>query len=90
MEMGAFVALMSLICSIFYILIIKPLQSAIIDLQKVLEELRNDLKQEREKRSSLETRIAVSEDSLKSLHKRVDTLETSHNSMMMYSKHGKV
>ena len=69
------VAIITLICSGFYWLIIKPLRDSILDLARLIKEMRADLKEEAEKRQGVEVRLSVAEDSLKNAHYRLNKIE---------------
>ena len=69
------VAIITLICSGFYWLIIKPLRDSILDLARLIKEMRADLKEESEKRQGVEVRLSVAEDSLKNAHHRLNKIE---------------
>jgi hypothetical protein len=69
------VAIITLICSGFYWLIIKPLRDSILDLARLIKEMRADLKEESEKRQGVEIRLSVAEDSLKNAHHRLSKIE---------------
>lgn len=69
------VAVITLICSGFYWLIIKPLRDSILDLARLIKEMRADLKEESEKRQGVEVRLSVAEDSLKNAHHRLNKIE---------------
>ena len=68
-------ALLTLFSSGVYWIIIKPLHDSIIDLQSLIREIRNDIKEEQEKRQNVEIRLSVAEDSLKNAHHRLNKLE---------------
>ena len=69
------VAVITLICSGFYWLVIKPLRDSILDLAKLIKEMRQDIKDESEKRQNVEIRLSVAEDSLKNAHHRLNKIE---------------
>ena len=68
-------ALLTLFSSGVYWIIIKPLHDSIIDLQSLIREIRNDIKEEQEKRQNVEIRLSVAEDSPKNAHHRLNKLE---------------
>lgn len=69
------VAVITLICSGFYWLVIKPLRDSILDLARLIKEMRQDIKDESEKRQGVEIRLSVAEDSLKNAHHRLNKIE---------------
>lgn len=74
MTMGieAIVAIITLVCSGFYWLIIKPLHDSILDLQNLIKEIRQDLKNENEKRAGIEVRLSVVEEQIENIERMMD------------------
>lgn len=68
-------AIVTLFSSGVYWIIIKPLHDSIIDLQNLIKEMRQDIKDEAEKRQGVEIRLSVAEDSLKNAHHRLSKIE---------------
>ena len=68
-------AVLTLFSSGAYWIIIKPLHDSIIDLQNLIKEMRQDIKDEAEKRQGVEIRLSVAEDSLKNAHHRINKIE---------------
>ena len=66
------VAIITLICSGFYWLIIKPLRDSILDLARLIKEMRADLKEESEKRAGIEVRLSVVEEQIENIERMVD------------------
>ena len=64
------IAIITLICSIFWALIIKPLQSAISELKNLMVDIRKDLKDESEKRQTVEIRLSICEEKIDGLERR--------------------
>ena len=64
------IAIITLICSIFWALIIKPLQSAILELKNLMVDIRKDLKDESEKRQTVEIRLSICEEKIDGLERR--------------------
>ena len=75
MDISCIIGIITLICSGFYWLIIKPLRDSILDLARLIKEMRADLKEEAEKRQNVEIRLSVAEDSLKNAHHRLNKIE---------------
>ena len=64
----AFCAVVTLLCTIVWAVVIRPLQVAISELKELISDIRNDMKLESEKRANIEIRVSV-------LEERVDNLE---------------
>lgn len=63
------------ICGMFNYVVIKPLRLAIDDLRGMIAEIRADAEQGRSERHMMEVKLARVEDSAKSAHHRIDSLE---------------
>lgn len=61
--------------AIFNFVILKPLKLAIEDLRDMIAALKFDVEEDRKERHALEVKLARVEDSAKSAHHRIDTLE---------------
>ena len=64
----ALCAVVTLLCTIIWAVVIRPLQVAISELKELISDIRNDMKLESEKRANIEIRVSV-------LEERVDNLE---------------
>ena len=61
--------------SVFYYFILRPLYSAINELRTTIRELREDIKHNEERRHAMEIKLAEVDQSTRSAHHRLDTLE---------------
>ncbi len=68
----AYATIATVVGTAFYRLVIRPLNQSITDLQKVLHDLRKDLKENEERRHSLEVRVEGIDSSVRSAHHRLD------------------
>ena len=77
-ELGStlqWVSLFLAICGMFNYVVIKPLRLALDDLRGMIAEIRADAEQGRIERHMMEVKLARVEDSAKSAHHRIDSLE---------------
>lgn len=68
----AYATIATAVGTAFYWLVLRPLNQSITDLQKVLHDLRSDLKENEERRHSLEVRVEGIDSSVRSAHHRLD------------------
>ncbi len=61
--------------SVFSYFILRPLYSAINELRTTIRELREDIKHNEERRHAMEIKLAEVDQSTRSAHHRLDTLE---------------
>ncbi|WP_196606485.1 hypothetical protein [Pectinatus frisingensis] len=60
----AIITAITLICTIFYVLIIKPLRGTIDELKDLIKDVRKDLKDESDKRQNIEVRLSLCEEKI--------------------------
>lgn len=61
--------------SVFSYFVLRPLYSAISELRITIRELRDDIKEHEARRHTMEIRLAEVDQSTRSAHHRLDTLE---------------
>ena len=61
--------------SVFSYFVLRPLYSAINELRTTIRELREDIKHNEERRHAMEIKLAEVDQSTRSAHHRLDTLE---------------
>lgn len=68
------VAILSFVFGAFYYIVLKPLNASIEELRRCIDDMRTDMKAERERREELYRRVMLCEDHVKAAHKRLDSL----------------
>ena len=68
-------AIIMFFCICFGYIVLRPLNSAIKDLNKLIDAMSHDLKLEHEKREEMYRRLVAVEQQAKSAHHRIDRLE---------------
>ena len=77
-DVGYAVQLLTLLtgfCAFFNYVVIRPLRLSIDDLRSMIAEVKRDTEEGRKDRHRLEVQLARIEDSAKSAHHRIDSLE---------------
>lgn len=77
-DVGYAVQLLTLLtgfCAFFNYVVIRPLRLAIDDLRSMIAEVKRDTEEGRKDRHRIELQLAKVEDSAKSAHHRIDSLE---------------
>jgi hypothetical protein len=69
------VTIISFIASAFTYIVLNPLNKAILSLERLIQEMRDDLKYYEEKRQDMDKRIVKTEESVKSAHHRINHIE---------------
>lgn len=72
MSVEAVVAICSFLCTVTWALVIRPLQQAINDLRELILSLRDDIKEESERRASIEIRLCIVEEKIERIKEAVD------------------
>jgi len=70
------VTIMSFAAATFTAVVLTPLNKAILGLERLIQEVRDDIKQYEEKRQDMDKRIVKTEASVKSAHHRIDHIES--------------
>ena len=68
-------AIATVIGAAFSYSVLRPLNNSIKALQKTIDEMRAEMKESREQRQELEVHLAEVDQSVRSAHHRIDTLE---------------
>lgn len=69
------ITLITAVCGVLDIVVLRPLKSAIIDLRDMIAEIRAKTEDDRRERHMIEVKLAKVEDSARSAHHRIDSLE---------------
>lgn len=69
------VTIISFISAAFTYIVLNPLNKAILSLERLIQEVRDDLKCYEEKRQDMDKRIVKTEASVKSAHHRINHIE---------------
>ncbi|WP_313991477.1 hypothetical protein [uncultured Selenomonas sp.] len=70
------VTIMGFAATAFTAIVLNPLNKAIHSLERLIQEMRNDLKYYEEKRQDMDKRIVKAEASVKSAHHRINHIES--------------
>lgn len=73
--MAASTVVLTFVWCIFSFVILKPLNTSITELREVVKELRKDVYDNEARRHDLEIKVAEVDQSAKSAHHRIDTLQ---------------
>lgn len=68
-------ALVTFVCSVFNYVVLQPLKTAITELKQMVADLRDEMRHAERDRHKMEERLALAEQSLKALHRRLDKVE---------------
>lgn len=74
-ELVQWITVFSTVFGVFNYAVIRPLKLAIDDLRSMIAEVKKDTEEGRKERHMIEVKLAKVEDSAKSAHHRIDTLE---------------
>ena len=69
------VTIISFIAAAFTYIVVNPLNKAILSLERLIQEMRDDFKFYEEKRQDMDKRIVKTEASVKSAHHRINHIE---------------
>lgn len=73
------VTIMSFVGAAFTAIVLTPLNKTILSLERLIQEMRTDLRYYEEKRQDMDKRIVKTEASVKSAHHRINYIETCLN-----------
>ena len=73
--LAAATVVLSFVCGVFSFVILRPLNTAISELRDTIKELRKDVYTNEERRHDLEIKVAEVDQSARSAHHRIDTLQ---------------
>ena len=69
---AAYVTIAGVVASAFSYAVLRPLNKSITNLQKIIQVMRDDLKENEERRHALEVKVAEIDQSTRSAHHRLD------------------